>query len=236
MPVQFKSGTFEGPYDLLLSLIEEEKLSLSDVSLSTITEQYLSYLDTLEEENPEELADFLSVAARLLLLKSRLLLPQFGFEEEEKGESLEDQLRLYKQFVAVSRALEKTWLSPLRSMFRFEPPRKSPDFVPPMNVSSESLYQHMLTLIRRLTPPKPLPKTHMDRSVNIKEKIDAIRQLLNSSQTLSFSDIVASGGNKTDMIVSFLALLELLKLKSIHLEQEESFGDIVITKNIEQGT
>lgn len=232
MPVQFVSGQFEGPYELLLSLIEDEKLSLSDLSLSHITEQYLKYLDTLQEENPEELADFLTVAARLLLLKSRLLLPQFGFEEEEKGESLEEQLRLYKQFVAVSRKIEKSWMSPIRSNFRFEPPRKSPEFVPPNNVSTDTLYQYMLNLIRRLAPPKPLPKTHMDRSVNIKEKIDAIRLLLSSSHTISFSDIVSSQTNKTDMIVSFLALLELLKLQVIHLDQEESFGDIIIRGSV----
>src|SRR3989338_1878896 len=99
---------FSGPLDLLLSLLEESKLNISEVSLSSITEQYLTYLDTLEDNRAEELADFLVVGSRLLLLKSKMLLPQFAPEEDE-GTSLEEQLRLYKVFLEASKGVNRLW-------------------------------------------------------------------------------------------------------------------------------
>ena len=209
-------GEFEGPYDVLLSLIEEQKLSITEISLSTVTEQYLQYIDTLETEKPEELADFLVVATKLLLAKSRMLLPQFGAPEEE-GPSLEEQLKLYKQFIDSSKKLNERWLDGRKGAYRTEPARKAEGFIPGAKVTLDGLHQSMLQLVHRLAPPKALRQTHRDKSISVKEKIDHIRSVLDKS-------------NKTEVIVGFLALLEIMKTKTVALSQEEQFGDIMINR------
>jgi len=229
MPISIKLTQFDGPFDLLLSLIQDNKLNISELSLSTITEQYLAYLAELDDSKAEELADFLVIAARLLLLKSSKLLPQFAPVEDE-GPTLEDQLKLYKSFLEASKKINERWLEGKFGAFRTEPPRRSEQFTPPTNLTLEKLRQSMLQLVNRLKPLKPIPQAQIDRAVSMKEKIDHIRQLLKSSKTFSFSDLLSSGKNRTEVIVSFLALLELVKLKMVGLEQGGSFGEIVVRK------
>ncbi len=109
MNAEFILEQFTGPLDLLLSLIDGQKLNISELSLSNVTEQFLNHLDKIENKKPEELADFLVIATRLLFIKSNRLLPQFTLEEDE-GPSLEDQLRVYRAFVEASKKLNKRWI------------------------------------------------------------------------------------------------------------------------------
>lgn len=227
--VQLALEKFTGPLDLLLSLLQEQKLNINELALAEITEQYLQYLDTLEVNRAEELADFLVIGSRLLLLKSRTLLPQFALEEDE-GPSLEEQLRLYKDFVEASKVINHFWQSEQRSVFRAEPPRRSTQFAAPANLSADGLRQSMLQLVDRLKPPKPLPETAIDRAVSMKETIERIHRLLKKSRRLLFGDLLGSAGNKTEVIVSFLALLELMKQRVVALHQECGFGNIVVEK------
>ena len=220
---------FSGPLDLLLSLIEEKKMAITEVALSHVTEQYLLYIDTLDEEKADEMADFLVVATRLLLLKAKNLLPQFGLEEEE-GPSLAEQLRLYQAYVKVSRKIQKAWIKNERSSFRMEPIRKATGFVPPENATSKSFVHVFSHLLSRLKPLKPLPKVSIDRGVTLKEKIDTIRKLLSQRKEFSFSEVVNNKQNRTEVIVGFLALLELVKQKSVFLHQADTFSDIVIKR------
>lgn len=220
---------FTGPLDALLQLVEERKMPITELSISAVTEQYLHYLDTLEEADPNDLADFLVVAAKLLLLKSKALLPQFAPEEDE-GPNLVDQLRLYKMFVAASRQLEARWLASLRSYGRSEPVRVVVDPTPPTNVTQTTLHASMLRLVQRLKPPKPLPRTTIDRAVSLKEKIAHLRQLLSEKGSVSFFGTVADKTSRTDVIVGFLALLELVKQQAAVVDQDELFGDIVIKR------
>lgn len=221
---------FSGPLDLLLALIKDSKLDITELALSKVTEQYLQYLDKLEEQKKaEELADFLVIGTRLLFLKSRMLLPQFAPEEEE-GPSLQDQLALYKSFVDASHKVNKLWMNKHWSIFRIEPPRKAKEFVPPENLSNENIKQSMLLLLSRLKPLKPLPQTTIDRAISMKDRIDKIRNLINKSHRVEFHEILENAKNKTEIIVSFLALLELVKQKTVGLKQSETFGDIVIEK------
>lgn len=220
---------FSGPLALLLQLVEERKMVITEVSVSAVTEQYLQYLDTLEETDPNELADFLVVAAKLLLLKSKALLPQFAPEEDE-GPDLVDQLRLYKMFVAASRQLEARWLAPIRSYGRVETIRVVVDSTPPRNVTASSLRASMVRLVQRLKPPKPLPRTTIDRAVSLKEKIAFLRQLLTTQSTVDFFGGMVDRSSRTDVIVGFLALLELVKQQSAEVDQSELFGSIVIKR------
>ena len=227
MNEEYKLEQFEGPLDLLIGLIDDQKLSISEVSISEVTEQFLNHLEGVEQKQPDHLADFLVIATKLLFLKSKRLLPQFGVEEDE-GPTLEDQLRLYKAFIEASKKLNRKWLDSGRSVFRKEPSRKSEEFVSPLNFGLVNLKESIGKLLYRLTPPKALPRTYIDKTVSIKEKIDQIRNLLKSSKETSFSNILGDSKNKTEVIVGFLALLELVKQKTISLKQKNNFSDINI--------
>ncbi|MBI2436801.1 MAG: segregation/condensation protein A [Candidatus Magasanikbacteria bacterium] len=224
--VQFNA--FDGPLDLLLSLLDEKKMEISEVSISSVTESYLEYLDTLEVINPQELADFLVIATKLLFLKSKTLLPEFTHDEDE-GMRLEDQLKLYRQFVEASKQVNILWLDDRSKGYgRIEAPLVSEKFVAPPRLDTDMLHISMLQLISRLEPPHALPQTHIDTSISMKERIDAIRTLLKKSNTFSFHKILSKAASKTEIIVSFLALLELVKQRDIYVEQDEAFGDMKV--------
>lgn len=229
MKANFQLENFSGPLDLLLSLIDEEKMNISELAISQVTEQYLKYLETIGEAAPEELADFLVVATRLLLLKSRNLLPQIS-PDDEQGPSLEEQLRLYKAFLEASKKLNKKWLAGKVAHFRIEPPRRPAGFVPPQNLGLENLRESMLKLLSRLRPLKDLPRAMIDRGISMKEKLDQIRSLIKKNKSASFHEVLQNSQNKTEVIVTFLALLELVKENAVALKQDDSFTDILIKK------
>jgi segregation and condensation protein A len=227
--VELKLQQFSGPLDLLLSLIEDQKLPITELSLSTVTEQYLDYLNTLEDDRPDEVADFLVIASKLLLMKAKALLPHF-LPEEEEGKSLEEQLRLYKKFVEASRFLSKRWVGMQHSFFREEPVRKVEGFVPPQNVNMKTVHKAITQIIARLKPPKPLPELSLDKRVSIKEVIENLRNMLKQHKEFSFHKSLGEKQNKTELIIGFLALLELVKLKTVHLDQQSHFGDIIVRR------
>lgn len=227
----FHTKEFAGPLELLLELLAEKKMDITEIALSDVTEQFLAYIDGFTEDQVHELADFLVVASKLLWLKARALLPQFGDEDDsDSGVSLEDQLRLYKVFVVASKQIHKQWTVTDRMVFRIEPPRKVEHFVWPTNINSAVLHETMGRLITRLAPPKPLPHTTIDRTISLKEKIFQIRQLLVSGRPIMFAELVKQAQNKTELIVSFLAILELAKQRVVAVHQPQPFHDIDITQ------
>ncbi len=231
--MDFTSKEFNGPLDLLLSLIEEKKKDISEVAISEVTDQFLQYLNAMPEDNREadEVADFLIVAARLLYIKSRALLPMFAPIEDE-GPSLADQLRLYQHFVKVSHDLNRRWLENAHSYFRAHPVEIIIPEGLPENVSLQSLAESMTKLVSKLKPPKPLPQTKIDGRVSLKEKIEHLRKLLDTQSSYNLLDSMSERGNRTEIIVSFLAILELAKQRIVHINQDEEFGDIIINKSV----
>ncbi len=226
---EIRLDQFSGPFSLLITLIDDEKLSISELSLSNITEQYLTYLDGLEERKAEELSDFLVVASRLLLLKARLLLPQL-MPEEEEGPNLADQLRLYKMFVKASRHIQNLWISEQVSYGRVEALRKSSEFVVPENVSAVRLHESMWRLIKKIRPPKALPHMSIDKAVSLRETIDRFKTLFKKLNALTFDQCLKEKGNKTEVLVTFLAILELVKQNVVTLQQTNNFDTINIQK------
>ncbi len=228
LQIQFKE--FDGPLDLLLSLVDEKKMEISEVSLSAVTEKFLDYIDQLEYVEAQELADFLVVATKLLLLKSRALLPQL-MPDEDDGIDLEDQLKLYRRFVKASKQINAMWEDKFRVGYqRIESVRVSEEIVCPDNLIQDGLHVMIHTLVKRLAPPRALPRTHIDRTVSMKQKIDTLRGLLKKSKHVSFKSMLETSESKTEVIVSFLALLEMVKQKHVSLHQDDSFDDIVIKK------
>lgn len=224
MPVQFKIEKFEGPLDLLLQLIEQEELPISEVSLAAVTNQYLEHL-THAAVPPDELADFLLVASKLLLLKSKTLLPDLEIADE--GPSLADQLRMYKEYVEASKEI-LTMIKKKRFAFTREAPPRPEGFFPPKTITAAKLEQVMDGILQSLAPIIAIPKAAVSRALSIKDKITAIQELLTRELQSQFSKVVKNAKNKTEVIVSFLALLELVKQRLVDVEQGELFTDIAI--------
>lgn len=230
MPYLVKLEQFEGPLDLLLQLIEREELSITEISLAQVTDDFLTAIREGGVVMPEELADFLVVAAKLILIKSRMLLPGLEIEEEE-GKSLEAQLKLYREFIEASRLIakrigEKKILYPRPRPFI----ERVPKFSPPPHLTAEDLTAVFRKVIHNLEPLLRLPKAAIERAVSVHEKMQIIQQLIREKASIQFADLMKRSETKTDVIVNFLAILELAKQRLIEIEQQALFHDIVIHK------
>ncbi len=219
---------FEGPLEVLLHLIEEEKMPLSDIALATVTEQFMNRLKDISEDRGGELADFLVVATKLLYLKSRLLLP-YVYPEEPEGPTLADQLKLYKEYVAASKDMARLWNRLLLGYGRVEPPVTLEGFCMPTNGYSVQLERTFDQVLKRLRPLKVLPQVVVDRTVSLKEKIESIYHALQSVSAIKLSSMTASVQNRTEIIITFLAILELAKQQRVTLKQDMCFDDMEVT-------
>ena len=231
MPLNFKMEKFEGPLDLLLTLIEREELSISEISLSHIADKYLESLKEVAERDPDEFADFLVVAAKLLLIKSRELLPNAPAVEED-GPSLETQLKMYKIFWEAAQKIEGMIRKKRRLFFRDKLPAAiAPRFAPPPSLTADKMHAVFLDVLTKITPIIKYPEERMKKVVSIQEKIDRIRGLMEKTATMRFHEILDASSDRTEVVVNFLALLELVRSRVLNAEQSEEFGEIVITKN-----
>lgn len=230
---EVKHNQFSGPLDALLSLIEREELEITNISLSKVTDEFFAYLDTHQELPAHELADFLVVASKLLFIKSRAILPSvFMAPEEEEVGDLAAQLRMYKAFVEASKKIEER-LAQKRFAFAREPVvvKREPGFYPPKDITSDLLHRAFLSVIDKLKPLIALPKAAIKRVVSIRERIETIREYLGQRKNASFQEVIADAKDKTEVIVSFLALLELVKQRELFVDQEGLFGDIQVRTN-----
>lgn len=230
-----KLEKFEGPLALLLQLIEQEELDITQISLARVADQYIGYIRAATDIDPEEMADFLVVAARLLLIKSKALLPYLFPEEEAEIKDLENQLKMYKEFLEAAKKVQKI-LGKKRFMFARPFSRKALFFAdkffsPPKKLKSDDLAMVFRDIIGRLKPlAQDLAEERLERKINIEEKIYAIQQSLLSRLKVGFNKILAEAKSKTEVIVSFLAMLELIKRHEVFVEQGELFGEIEINK------
>lgn len=220
--------------DLLLHLIEQQELDITEISLAAVTDQYISMLKTAEEVQPDELADFLVVAAKLLLIKSKTLLPQLQLSEDDDGIELERQLRLYKAFLDASKVVQqmisrKHFLYSRENVTTIEPV-----FYPPKSLKAPMLAQVLRTVIENVEPFISPPPEAIHRTINIQEKIDRIRNEIFEKSFISFSTLLHNSKSKMDTIVTFLALLELVKQRTVAVVQKSRFDDIEIQKQTEQ--
>jgi segregation and condensation protein A len=231
MPFTVALQKFQGPLDLLLELIEAEKLPIAEVALSQVTDGFLAYIDAHPDIAPEDLADFLVVAAKLLYLKSKSLLPVTSVEEE--GEvSLEDQLRIYKQYLDAAAQVGRMALD-RRTLYVHEKlPAIDIGFSPPEGLDADGMHGLFLGVIKRLEQFVRVPRAVVERAVSIHERITRIRALLDTAKKVGFRAVLADAETKTDIIVTFLALLELIKQRHVRVDQEGRFSDITITRTV----
>lgn len=225
--VNVRIRQFEGPLDLLLQLIEQNHLDISTVSLAEVTEQYLGTLERVERRHPEELADFLVVAAKLLLIKSKILLPQLDLSDEE-GLILEDQLKLYRTFVDAAEIVKRIYRKKRIMYVREHTATVVPMFSPPQRLQVDDLHRTLTEILVKLEPLFVVPDTVITKTISIQERIAAIRALVQEHITVNFKQLLETATTRTEVILTFLALLELVKQRAAFVVQDENFSEIRI--------
>ena len=240
--MRIKTAQFEGPLDLLLQLIEGQKLDVSTLALAKVTEQFLAYIKNLpaspdaspggQEKNPTNLADFLVIAAKLLVIKSKSLLPNLdlGIEEEETAFDLTAQLLTYKKFKEAAK-----YLKMLDGKRRQAWPRETDfaertTFLPDPEVTASVLGNRLQGLAMELREIISRPQEVMKQVMSISEKIIQLQRLISEKIETSLSAILKDTTSKTEVIVTFLALLELTKQRVLVVEQSGMFAEINIRK------
>lgn len=224
---------FEGPLDLLLSLIEQRQLDITTIAIAEVTEQFLHYIKELKSIDPTVLADFLSIAAKLLVIKSKAILPtlEVEMEEEDAGHDLEAKLILYKQFKEAAKYLKKLDNKRKQGFTRSLTFEEKINFYPDPSVTTKELHSAILNVLMGIKELDNLPKAKIKEAISIQEKIDHLRNSLSHQVETRLSDLLKTAKNKSEVIITFLALLELIKQRIFIADQEALFMDVVIRKN-----
>lgn len=227
-----KHEKFEGPFELLVELIEKEKLAISDISLAKVTDEYMAYVRTLEKIDPETLAEFLVVAAQLMLIKSRSLLPTLALtdEEEESIDELEKRLAEFKKLREIVQELKRLEATRPFMMSRESFIALEPVFYPPPKLTLKKIEQAFNFFLAAIPQVHKLAEEKLKRVISLQEKINHVREFLMNSVEKAFSELVSGSKEKVEIIVSFLAILELARQKFIDLDQNELFSDITIKR------
>lgn len=224
-----QTPVYEGPLDLLLSLIERTELDITAVSLGSVTDQYLAHLQGLEQLIPDEISAFLVIAAKLVQIKSEALLPRPPEREpgeEDPGEALVEQLKLYKRYKDIAGWMDDRQMNNLRTYLRVAPPPKVEPKLDLSNLTLEKLLTAAESAFAKGKDKKPLGTIITPPKVTIREKIDLITKTLKNIQRMTFSGLITDKASRVEVVVTFLALLELVKRYRVTAKQEVLFGDI----------
>lgn len=224
-----KQEKFEGPLDLLLTLIEQKKLHINDIALSSITDDFLNYAKSSTDFPIAESAEFAFVAATLLLIKSKALLPQLSLshEEVENIDELQNRLRLLQRFRKLSRHVRHLFGSaPLYLPLQREVP---PVFAPPRKVSPSMILTAIKSVFAALPRTEALSKVAITKAISLEYMIDDLKNRIASALRMSFREFAgAHKGARVNIIVGFLAMLELIKEGIITASQNRTHGNIMM--------
>ena len=228
MSYEIETNGFIGPLYKLLELIEENKYEITEVNLAKITSDFLEYLKVVENKEPRFLADFIAVAAKLILIKSKSLVPDFVLtpEEEEGIKDLQNRLNLYKSLKVAEENFIALWsankISFVKNISSIE---LNPVFIASSEINCDSL---LAALVKTQSSVVAL-KTQYEKyeSVNFEDYVSELITRIN--QNISRFDSVAENRNKKEVIILFLALLHLLKNNKIFVNQKSAFSEIMIT-------
>jgi segregation and condensation protein A len=222
---------YEGPLDLLLQLIERAELDITKLALSQVTDQYLEHLHSLQDRATEEVSAFLVVAARLLQIKSEALLPRPPVREvgeEDPGEALARQLMAYKRYKQIALWLAERNETNLRTYLRLAPPPKIEEVLDLDGIDMNDLLAVAQSAFNALDLRKPLGTVVAAPRVTIREKIHLISHLLKLHGLTKFHELLNGNNSNLDIVVTFLAMLELIKRRLVQVQQDSLFGEIEI--------
>lgn len=222
---------FEGPLEHLLDMIEKRKLLINDVALAAVADEYIAYARALEEHPVAETADFVQVAATLLLIKSKSLLPIFELTDSEEGDikDLEHRLKLYQLLRSVSESVQKQFGVTILYERSFIPPH-DPIFLPDQWTTVPMLHDAIRGMLANLPQKTFVPKATVRKIISLEEMITKLEDRIIRQVKLRFSDIVKNDPDHKTSIVSFLAILELVKQGFVNVRQEGRFDEIHIEK------
>lgn len=225
---------FEGPLDLLLRLIEQEELDITTVALAQVTDQFLEHLERIPEKPAAELAGFLVVAAKLLQIKSEALLPRppdRDSGEEDPAEALAQQLLLYRKFKEAATELATREKAGLRTYLRLthEPPSVE-EQLDLGGLGLAELRAAMLEAMAGMPEGPTLEQAAEPPKIRIRDKIRWIVDLMDREEQVSFNSLLSSAASRLDVVVSFLAVLELVKDRQVVASQAEPFADIELSR------
>jgi segregation and condensation protein A len=226
---------FAGPLDLLLHLIERNELDITAISLATVTEQYLEQVEHLKQERVDHLIDFLVIGARLVLIKSRALLPQIPSamlddeEEEDPAEALARQLRQYKRFKVAAAWLGERDAQGLRTYLRLAPPPKMESRLDLSGVTVEALISAVQAALERADQQEESVAVAVKkRTLTIEGQMNKLRSWVKKQHHVFFHEMLSDNLNRVEISITLLAVLELIKRYEVDAIQPELFGPIEI--------
>lgn len=245
MALELKLETFEGPLDLLLHLIEKNKVSIVDIPIAEITDQYMDYLEKMREANLDVMSEFLVMAATLLEIKSRMLLPKEKTEEGEEIDPRDDlvrQLLEYKTYKFMSRKLRErekeaggVWYRGAdipKEVARYRPKRDADKILSDADVTLQGLYRIFQDVMKRREDLKDPIRSEFGRiekeEFDTKQTVSYVQNYIFRRRRCTFRSLLTLREGKMYAVVTFLTILELMKLGRVHVEQEETFGEISI--------
>lgn len=224
-----RTPAFEGPYELLLQLIEDSKLLVNDLSLAKVTDDFIQHVKSHADFPMEDAADFIQVAATLLLIKSKSLIPDLELtdDEEQDVDDLKRRLEAYEKCREAAKELTRIFG---RSML-MPAGEREPDvvFAPSKDLSLASLENALKEALAAFEKEEKMPEARVRPMVTIEEMMDRLMDRVQQKLTMSFKEFSGSAKEKVEVIVSFLAMLELVKQGAIDAAQHDTFADISIT-------
>ncbi len=227
------TSVYDGPLDLLLNLIETAELDITTVSLSAVTDQYLTSIRSLEQVNADEVSAFIVIAAKLLQIKSEALLPRPPAREPgevDVGQALVNQLRLYKRYKEIGGWMMERQDANLQTFLRIAPPPKVEPKLDLSNLTLEKLVHAAQEAFAKETAKKPLGDVITVPRVTIREKIDMITKTMLEVERSTFKALLTEGASRLEIVVTFLAMLELVKRYRLNAHQEGLFSEIEIDR------
>ncbi|MBP2071708.1 MAG: segregation and condensation protein [Thermoanaerobacterium sp.] len=229
-----KIETFEGPFDLLFHLIEKNEIDIKDIPIASVFEQYMEYLNAMQEMDLDIATEFILMAATLLEIKSSMLLPkaqpegkQLELDDVDPREILVERLIEYKKYKVIANKLKTSNVYGLR-FFKEEPEIKYIDKSLLLNYSADDLKKAYIKILKR-SNSDVIPIKYAKDQFTVEDKIKEFLKNLIVTPIMKFSDFVFNR-HKVEKVVSFMALLELIKLNKVVAEQKKIFGDIIIKK------
>ncbi len=231
---QIKTTGFEGPFGLLLELVEKRKFHINDVSLASVTEEYLNHMNKLGGLHPSEIASFVLVASTLILIKSKSLLPNLSLTGEEEGDikNLEERLRLYELFTKLGGNVKNVF----GERIIFAPLERKNDvlvFLPDEQITKDSMMAFAKGTLGSMPKKVFMPEVEVKKVISIEEMIGKLTERIQNSMQTSFKGFTGKAVTREEkvfVIVGFLAMLELVRNGILNVVQDNHFEDIIISK------
>jgi segregation and condensation protein A len=235
-----KTEKFEGPLDLLLELVEKKKLHITEVSLASVADEFINHINSLEDLPMAQTADFIVIASTLLLIKSKALLPYLDLTKEEEGniEELEIRLKVYKLIKETSKEIGELYGRNI--IYPLNPPPREIKFAPGSSLTLSGIHEGINAVLHNLPKTDRKPQTKVRTVISLEEMIERLEKRIRGAISMTFKEFAQSSkwdanmsteeirAKKVEMVVSFLALLELVKQGIMAVKQENRFGDILM--------